>query len=213
MSGLRLKNETTLFHFPRLQKRSRLGSSPHRITRPGSLISIGMTPASTICTCTWPSARTNFSEPRTNFTRPDTKEAPFRFWENSLEGMYPHGMGTFLGTWNGYIPGSSFHGMGTFLGTLHVKNRVVEDSTSSSKGSDLPSAQGEGVPVHPGPATGSAAGRCATVRLRGIRTGISEASKRVSYLQASEYIFDRGTGSKPERLRSSSLQADLSLIV
>jgi hypothetical protein len=26
-------------------------------------------------------------------------------------------------------------------------------------------------------------------------------------------IFDRGTGSKPERLRSGSLQADLSLIV
>ena len=33
-----------------------------------------------------------------------------------------------------------------------------------------------------------------------------EASKRVP-------IFDRGTGSKPERLRSGSLQADLSLIV
>ena len=33
-----------------------------------------------------------------------------------------------------------------------------------------------------------------------------EASKRVP-------IFDRGTGSKPERLRSSSLQADLRLIV
>ena len=33
-----------------------------------------------------------------------------------------------------------------------------------------------------------------------------EASKRVP-------IFDRGTGSKPERLRSCSLQADLSLIV
>ena len=32
-----------------------------------------------------------------------------------------------------------------------------------------------------------------------------EASKRVP-------IFDRGTGSKPERLRSGSLQADLSLI-
>jgi hypothetical protein len=32
------------------------------------------------------------------------------------------------------------------------------------------------------------------------------ASKRVP-------IFDRGTGSKPERLRSGSLQADLSLIV
>jgi hypothetical protein len=33
-----------------------------------------------------------------------------------------------------------------------------------------------------------------------------EASKRVP-------IFDRGTGSKPERLRSGSQQADLSLIV
>ena len=33
-----------------------------------------------------------------------------------------------------------------------------------------------------------------------------EASKRFS-------IFDRGTGSKPERLRSGFLQADLSLIV
>ena len=37
-------------------------------------------------------------------------------------------------------------------------------------------------------------------------TGISEASKRVP-------IFDRETGSQPERLRSGSLQADLSLIV
>ena len=45
-----------------------------------------------------------------------------------------------------------------------------------------------------------------TVRLRGMGTGISEASKRVP-------IFDRGTGSKPERLRSDFLQADLSLIV
>ena len=48
-----------------------------------------------------------------------------------------------------------------------------------------------------------------TVRNREIGTGISEASKRVP-------IFDRGTGSKPERLRSESgsLQADdLSLIV
>jgi hypothetical protein len=35
---------------------------------------------------------------------------------------------------------------------------------------------------------------------------LREASKRVP-------IFDRGTGSKPERLRSSSLQAGLSLIV
>jgi hypothetical protein len=33
-----------------------------------------------------------------------------------------------------------------------------------------------------------------------------EASKRVP-------IFDRGPGSQPERLRSGSLQADLSLIV
>ncbi len=33
-----------------------------------------------------------------------------------------------------------------------------------------------------------------------------EASKRVS-------IFESGTGSKPERLRSGSMQADLSLIV
>ena len=45
-----------------------------------------------------------------------------------------------------------------------------------------------------------------TVRLRGMGTGISEASKSVP-------IFDRGTGSKPERLRSGFLQADLSLIV
>ena len=45
-----------------------------------------------------------------------------------------------------------------------------------------------------------------TVRLREMKTGISEASKRVS-------IFDRETGSKPERLRSGFLQADLSLIV
>ena len=46
----------------------------------------------------------------------------------------------------------------------------------------------------------------AIVRHGGIGTGISEAGKRVP-------IFDRGTGSKPERLRSDSLQADLSLIV
>ena len=53
-----------------------------------------------------------------------------------------------------------------------------------------------------------------TVRHGGTGTGISvffallarEASKRVP-------IFDRGTGSKPERLRSGSLQADLTLIV
>ena len=51
-------------------------------------------------------------------------------------------------------------------------------------------------------------GRERTVRSRGMGTGISEASKRVP-------IFDRGTGSKPERLRSGFkfLQADLSLIV
>ena len=46
----------------------------------------------------------------------------------------------------------------------------------------------------------------ATVRLRGIETVISEASKRVS-------IFDRETGSKPKMLRSGSLRADLNLIV
>ena len=51
-------------------------------------------------------------------------------------------------------------------------------------------------------------------------TGISEASKRVPIFsllprEASKSvpIFDRGTGSKPERLRSGFLQADLSLIV
>ena len=59
-----------------------------------------------------------------------------------------------------------------------------------------------------------------TVRHRGMGTGISEASKRVPIFsfatqggkQASSY-FQQGTGSKPERLRSGSLQADLSLIV
>jgi len=56
--------------------------------------------------------------------------------------------------------------------------------------------------------------------LRGIGTGISEVSKRVHIFpllpsQSSKRvpIFGRGTGSKPERLRSGSLQADLSLIV
>ena len=51
-------------------------------------------------------------------------------------------------------------------------------------------------------------------------TGISEASKRVPIFSFATQggkqvnsIFDRGTGSKPERLRSGSLQADLSLIV
>ena len=57
-----------------------------------------------------------------------------------------------------------------------------------------------------------------TVGNREIGTGISEASKRVPIFpfdtQASKRvpIFDRGTGSKPERLRSGSLQADLGLI-
>ena len=52
-----------------------------------------------------------------------------------------------------------------------------------------------------------------------MKTGISEASKRVSIFSfATEgarrvSIFDRETGSKTERLRSGSLQADLSLIV
>ena len=45
-----------------------------------------------------------------------------------------------------------------------------------------------------------------TVRRGGIGTGISEPSKRVP-------LFDRGTGSKPAKLRSGSLQVDLSLIV
>jgi hypothetical protein len=72
-----------------------------------------------------------------------------------------------------------------------------------------------------------------TVRFRGIGTGISEANKMMIMLftvlfrnkeflffpllhrEASKRvpIFDRGTGSKPERLRSGFLQADLSLIV
>ena len=60
-----------------------------------------------------------------------------------------------------------------------------------------------------------------TVRLRGMGTGFSEASKRVPIFsfatqggkKASEFLFWTGTGSKPERLRSDSLQADLSLIV
>ena len=45
--------------------------------------------------------------------------------------------------------------------------------------------------------------------------GISEAIKRVSIFSFSTQggkqvsIFDRGTGSKPSRLRSGSLQADL----
>ena len=58
-----------------------------------------------------------------------------------------------------------------------------------------------------------------TVRLRGMETGISEASKRVSIFSFATQggkrvsIFDRGTGSKPEMLRSGSLRADLNLIV
>jgi len=50
-------------------------------------------------------------------------------------------------------------------------------------------------------------------------TGISEANKRVPIFSFATQggkqvpIFDRGTGSKPERLRSGFLQADLSLIV
>ena len=52
-----------------------------------------------------------------------------------------------------------------------------------------------------------------------LETGISEASKRVPIFSYADQggkpasSFDRGTGSKPERLRSGSLQADLSLIV
>jgi len=52
-----------------------------------------------------------------------------------------------------------------------------------------------------------------------METGISEASKRVSIFSfatqggKSVSIFDRETGSEPERLRSGFLQADLSLIV
>ena len=59
-----------------------------------------------------------------------------------------------------------------------------------------------------------------TVRLRGKGTSISEASKRVPIFpllprEASKWvpIFDRGTGSKPEMLRSVFLRADLNLIV
>ena len=62
--------------------------------------------------------------------------------------------------------------------------------------------------------------RSGTVRHRGIETGISEASKSVPIFsfatqEASKRdpIFDRGTGSKPEGLRSGSLQTDLGLIV
>jgi len=59
-----------------------------------------------------------------------------------------------------------------------------------------------------------------TVRLGGIGTGISQASKRGPIFsfatqggkQASSY-FVRGTGSKPARLGSGSLQPDLSLIL
>jgi hypothetical protein len=54
-----------------------------------------------------------------------------------------------------------------------------------------------------------------------MKTGIFEASKRVSYVfyllgptQGGKQVsFDRETGSKPERLRSGFLKADLSLIV
>ena len=56
-----------------------------------------------------------------------------------------------------------------------------------------------------------------TVRHRGMGTGISEASKRFFLCypgrQTNEFLFDRATGSKPERLRSGSLQAGLSLMV
>jgi len=60
-----------------------------------------------------------------------------------------------------------------------------------------------------------------TVRHRGMGTGISEASKREILFfpllprEASNRVpvFDGGTGSTPERLRSGSLQGDLSLIV
>ena len=72
-----------------------------------------------------------------------------------------------------------------------------------------------------------------TVRHRGIGTGISEANKMMIMLftvlfrnkeflffpllpwEASKRvsIFESGTGSKHERLRSGSLKADLSLIV
>jgi hypothetical protein len=62
-------------------------------------------------------------------------------------------------------------------------------------------------------------GKGLRVRLRGMGTGISEASKRVPIFSFATQggkrvpIFDRGTGSKSERLRSGFLQADLSLIV
>ena len=56
-----------------------------------------------------------------------------------------------------------------------------------------------------------------TVRHRGMGTGISEASKRFFLCypgrQTNEFLFDRATGSKPEKLRSGFLQTDLSLIV
>ena len=59
-----------------------------------------------------------------------------------------------------------------------------------------------------------------SARYLGIGIGIYEASNRVPIFpllprEASKRvpIFDRGTGSKPEMLRSGSLQADLSLIV
>ena len=57
-----------------------------------------------------------------------------------------------------------------------------------------------------------------TVRHRGMGTGISEASKRFFLCypgrQVSEFPFStEEMGPSPERLRSGSLQADLSLIV
>ena len=56
-----------------------------------------------------------------------------------------------------------------------------------------------------------------TVRHRGMGTGISEASKRFFLCypgrQTNEFLFDGATGSKPERLRSGSLQAGLSLMI
>ena len=62
--------------------------------------------------------------------------------------------------------------------------------------------------------------KVSTVRHRGMETGISEASKRVSVFSFAtqggkqvSFHFRQRTGSKPERLRSGFLQADLSLIV
>ena len=55
--------------------------------------------------------------------------------------------------------------------------------------------------------------RLRTVRHRGMGTGISEANKRVPIFESGTGSIESGTGSKLERLRTGSLQADLSLIV